>query len=62
MNGRFLLDTNVIIALFSNDPEIHKRIAEVADVFVPCIVIGELYFGSYKSSRVKENHVLIDEH
>jgi tRNA(fMet)-specific endonuclease VapC len=61
VNGRFLLDTNVIISLFSNDPGTHKRISEVEDVFVPCIVIGELYFGAYKSSRVKENRALISE-
>ena len=61
MNGRFLLDTNIIIALFANDPKIHKRIADSSEIFVPCIAIGELYFGAYKSGRIKENQDLIDE-
>ncbi|MBI4683705.1 MAG: type II toxin-antitoxin system VapC family toxin [Nitrospirae bacterium] len=61
MNGRVLLDTNTIIALFAKDPRIHDRIANAAEVFVPCIAIGELYFGAYKSVKIQENIVHIDE-
>ena len=61
MSGKFLLDTNIIIALFSGDPEIHECIAAAGEVFVPCVAIGELYFGAYKSTRVKENHAIINE-
>lgn len=61
MNGRFLLDTNVIIALFARDPMIHERLSNASEVFIPCIVIGELYFGSYKSLKVQENLNRIDE-
>ena len=61
MNGRFLLDTNIIISLFAKDPQIHDRIANVQEVFVPCIAIGELYFGAYRSLKVQENLNRIDE-
>ncbi len=61
MNGKFLLDTNIIIALFAKDPRIHNRIANAQEVFVPCIAIGELYFGAYKSTKVQENIIRIDE-
>lgn len=61
MNGRFLLDTNIIISLFAKDPQIHDRIANVQEVFVPCIAIGELYFGAYKSVKIQENIARIDE-
>jgi len=61
VNGRFLLDTNIIIALFSEDPKIHEHITDASEVFIPCIAIGELYFGAYTSTRVKENHARIDE-
>jgi tRNA(fMet)-specific endonuclease VapC len=61
VNGRFLLDTNVIIALFARDPMIHERLSNASEVFIPCIVIGELYFGSYKSLKVQENLNRIDE-
>jgi len=51
MNGRFLLDTNIIIALFSADPVIYDRIAEASEVFIPSVALGELYFGAHKSTR-----------
>ncbi len=62
MNGsRVLLDTNVIIALFAEDSYNHDQIANVSEVFVPAIAIGELYFGAYKSQRAGENIARIDE-
>lgn len=61
MNGRFLLDTNIIIALFAKDSKIRERIVSASEVFVPSIAIGELYYGAYKSSRPQENHTRIDE-
>jgi tRNA(fMet)-specific endonuclease VapC len=61
VNGRFLLDTNIIIALFARDPMIHEHLSNASEVFIPCIVIGELYFGSYKSLKAQENLNRIDE-
>ena len=31
MNGKYLLDTNIIIALFAKDPQIHDRIANTRE-------------------------------
>jgi tRNA(fMet)-specific endonuclease VapC len=61
MSGKFLLDTNIVIALFAKDPtvQVHLRVAE--EVFVPSIVLGELYYGVRKSGRVKQNLKRIDE-
>ena len=61
MNGKYLLDTNIIISLFAKDPRIHNRIAAAAEVFIPCIAIGELYFGACKSAKTQENTSRIDE-
>lgn len=61
MSGRYLLDTNIIISLFDKDPQIHILIAEAEEVFVPCIVMGELYFGAYKSQNIKQNLARIDD-
>ena len=62
MNGsRFLLDTNIIIALFGEDPNIHDRMANAHEVFIPSIAIGELYLGAYKSQKIEENIARIDE-
>lgn len=61
MNGRFLLDTNIIIGIFAEDPIIHDHVVNAEEVFVSCIAIGELYFGAYKSLKIDENLARIDE-
>jgi len=61
MNGRFLLDTNIVIALFAQDTSVQQHIAEAEAVFVASIVLGELYYGARKSARVAANLARIDE-
>lgn len=55
MNGRHLLDTNIIVALFKDDENVRKQIAVSPEVFVPAIADGELFFGAQHSAKVKEN-------
>lgn len=55
MNGKFLLDTNIVIALFGNDSSVKKNITSAKEVYIPITVIGELYYGAFKSSRAEEN-------
>ena len=59
--GRFLLDTNIVIALFARETAVQQRLAEASEVFVPSIVLGELCYGARKSTRVTENLTRIDE-
>ncbi len=61
MNGKFLLDTNIIIALFGGDVSVKKRLINAEEVFISSTVLGELYFGAHKSSNVKKNLSRIDE-
>jgi tRNA(fMet)-specific endonuclease VapC len=61
MNGKYLLDTNIIIALFANDENVKKKLADITEIFIPNIVIGELFYGAWKSSRSKENIKRVDE-
>ena len=61
MNGRFLLDTNIIIALFAGEVSVLDKIRQAAEVFLPNIVFGELYFGACKSIRVQENLARINQ-
>ncbi|HLG30750.1 MAG TPA: type II toxin-antitoxin system VapC family toxin, partial [Candidatus Brocadiales bacterium] len=61
MNGRLLLDTNIIIALFAGDLTVHEHMANATEVFISAVTIGELYFGAYKSTKVQENLTRIDE-
>jgi tRNA(fMet)-specific endonuclease VapC len=43
MSGRYLLDTNEIIALLADELAATSRIQEADEIFIPSIVIGELY-------------------
>ena len=61
MNGRFLLDTNIIIALFAKDKAVQDHLIKAKEVFIPNIVLGELYYGAHKSAHVDENVTKIDE-
>jgi len=61
MSGRVLLDTNVVIRLFEQDQSIAEALRRADEVFVPSIVLGELYFGARKSGRVQDNLARIDE-
>lgn len=61
MNGRFLLDTNIVIAIFGADPNVLERLSLATEVFVPVVALGELYYGARKSTRIDANVKSIDE-
>lgn len=60
MSGRLLLDNNIVIALFANDTVVQQQLAVASEVFVPSIVLGELYYGARKSARVAANIAQVD--
>ncbi len=55
MNGRYLLDTNIVIAIFAQDASVAFQLVTATEVLIPSIVIGELFFGAYNSTRKAEN-------
>ncbi len=55
MPGRFLLDTNIVIALLNGEPMMMEWLEKVDEAFLSTIVLGELFYGAHKSSRVSEN-------
>jgi tRNA(fMet)-specific endonuclease VapC len=65
MNGKYLLDTNIVIPLFADDSLIKAHIRQASEVFIPVIVIGELLYGAEKTSHKEENiakiHAFIQE-
>lgn len=61
MNGKYILDTNIIIALFAGDKSILAKLAQMDEVFISSTVLGELYYGALKSARVMENLKKIDD-
>jgi tRNA(fMet)-specific endonuclease VapC len=61
MSGRYLLDTNIIIALFADEAVVKNNLDRADEVFLPCFAIGELYYGARKSGRTQENLAKVDE-
>ncbi len=61
MSGKFLLDTNILIGLFANDQDVVKQLRSNIKVFIPSIVLGELYYGAFGSTQVKENILKIHQ-
>jgi tRNA(fMet)-specific endonuclease VapC len=61
MSGRFLLDTNIVLALFANDQAVVEQIEDADEVFIPSIVLGELYYGARRTGNSRENIAWIYE-
>lgn len=61
MSGKYLLDTNIIIALFADEGKIRDRFAVADETFVSAVALGELYYGAYKSSKAETNLALIED-
>ena len=58
---RFLLDTNIVIALFAQEAIVLQQLNQVLQVFIPSIVLGELYYGAEKSANSLANIQRVDE-
>lgn len=50
-SGKYLLDTNIVIAMFAGEAAIQERRKNADKVFLPSPVVGELCYGARKSSR-----------
>jgi tRNA(fMet)-specific endonuclease VapC len=61
MSGKYLLDTNIIIALFADEETVINRLKQADEVFIPIVAIGELCYGARKSARTIDNLRRIDE-
>ena len=55
MNGRYVLDTNIVVALFDEEQVVLERIAAADETIVPIPVIGELFHGALNSRRTRAN-------
>ncbi len=61
MNGNYLLDTNIVIALFARDRAVLERLSQESQIFVSNVVLGELYYGAEKSAQSTANIQRIDD-
>jgi tRNA(fMet)-specific endonuclease VapC len=57
IGSKCLLDTSVIIHTFKSRNDIAGKLDTIQDIFVPVTVIGELYYGAYKSQDANK-HIL----
>ncbi|OQA52741.1 MAG: tRNA(fMet)-specific endonuclease VapC [Euryarchaeota archaeon ADurb.Bin294] len=53
--GRVVLDTNAVIAYRQGIPKICRIINESDILYLPVIVLGELLYGAFNSSRIASN-------
>jgi tRNA(fMet)-specific endonuclease VapC len=54
MSGRYLLDTNIVIALINGEPAALSRLPGIT-ALIPLPVVGELDYGARNFSRAVEN-------
>jgi len=53
--NKVLLDTNIISALLKGEADVAGKIDKAAEVNIPIIVVGELYYGAHYSTRIEKN-------
>jgi tRNA(fMet)-specific endonuclease VapC len=53
--NKILLDTNIVSAWLKGEEGIADKIDKAKEVYLPIIVIGELYYGAHYSTKVQKN-------
>lgn len=61
MSGKFLLDTNIVISIFAGDEFILSKLKLNPQIFIPSIVLGELFYGAHLSTHSKSNIARIEK-
>lgn len=59
--SKCLLDTSVIINAFRENNAVSAQLDAVGEIYVPLIVIGELFYGAYKSAD-PDKHITRMQH
>ena len=57
--GSVLLDTNVVVAHFRNDPDLTARLRATPAIYVPWVVLGELHYGALRAQRREAQLALV---
>jgi tRNA(fMet)-specific endonuclease VapC len=60
MNGKRLLDTNIVVAFLTGDQQVQERLDAVTELLIPIVVLGELYYGAAHSGRPQENAIMVE--
>jgi tRNA(fMet)-specific endonuclease VapC len=59
MAGDFLLDTNIVVATFNEDPQVAEGLKR-STIFLSTITLGELYYGADASRHVAANRTRLE--
>ncbi|WP_425575671.1 type II toxin-antitoxin system VapC family toxin [Nemorincola caseinilytica] len=59
IGNRCLLDTSIIIHAFKKNNNVVDRLESIAEIYVPTIVEGELFYGAYRSADPAKHISLI---
>ena len=57
--GSALLDTNIVIAHFRNDPIATAHLESATALYLPWVALGELYYGALRAQRHEAQIALI---
>jgi tRNA(fMet)-specific endonuclease VapC len=57
--GSVLLDTNVVVAHFRNDPDLTAHLTATPALYLPWVVLGELHYGALRARRREAQLALI---
>lgn len=55
IGNKFLLDTNIITAWLRGETSVADKIDKAKEIYIPVIVVGELYYGALYSTKVEKN-------
>ncbi len=61
MNGDYILDSNIVINIFRNDAETINKVSQLRTIYIPVIVLGELYYGANKSNQTPKRTLEIEQ-
>ena len=53
--NKFLLDTNIVVGWLKGETAIADKIDQAKEIYIPVVVLGELYYGAMYSSQVQRN-------
>lgn len=51
IGSKLILDTNIVIDYFKHNLHVTFNIKRAEKIYLPITVVGELYFGAYRSLR-----------
>jgi tRNA(fMet)-specific endonuclease VapC len=59
--GSVLLDTNIVVAHFRNDPGVTAHLQTAPVIYLPLVALGELQYGALRSRQREAQLALIRE-